>query len=132
MSWYTLTYYAVEVACGHLIALLVVAGFVALVVGINLVDAWGCRMHNRKLRHGAVRWSRSAEEHPSPVVEMPDSIRAADARQLAATCIMRSAGQLLVNRFQRCGVNMHYRFIIFIAKNWLGEFFVARRCSTRV
>src|SRR5215468_6602901 len=57
---------------------------------------------------------------------MTDSIRAAHARYFAAAGIMRSAGQLLVNRLQRCGLNMYDHFIAFVTYDRLFEFFVPR------
>src|SRR5215471_20733544 len=48
------------------------------------------------------------------------------------TCIVRSVGQLLVNRFERCGVNMHDRFAEAVVNDRLREFFVSGRCSNRV
>src|SRR5215469_16091075 len=45
---------------------------------------------------------------------------------------MRSAGQLLVNRLQRCGVNVDHCFSVFVLNDWLREFFVSRDCSNGV
>src|SRR5215471_12231946 len=45
---------------------------------------------------------------------------------------MRSASQLLVNRLQRCGLNMYDHFIIFVTYCRLLEFFVPRHGSYRV
>src|SRR5215468_1415340 len=63
---------------------------------------------------------------------MIDSIRAAHARYFAAAGIMRSAGQLLINRLQRCGLNMYDHFIVFVTYDRLLEFFVPRHGSYRV
>jgi len=45
---------------------------------------------------------------------------------------MRSAGQLLVNRLQRCGVNMYDHFGVFVTNIRLWELFVSRHGSNRV
>jgi hypothetical protein len=45
---------------------------------------------------------------------------------------MRSAGQLLVNRLQRRGVNMYDHFIVFVPTYRLWEFFVSRHGSNPV
>ena len=49
----------------------------------------------------------STEEDPLPVAEAANSIYTADDGEFARAGIVRTAGQLLVDRFQRCGVNMH-------------------------
>jgi hypothetical protein len=45
---------------------------------------------------------------------------------------MRSVSQLPVDRLQRCGVNMHDRFTVFVTDDRLREFFVSRHASNRV
>jgi hypothetical protein len=57
-------------------------------------------------------------------------VYAADGRECLCAGIVRTAGQLLVNRFQRCGMNM-YDYLAF-ARNWLRERFTSRRLPQRV
>jgi hypothetical protein len=45
---------------------------------------------------------------------------------------MRSAGELLVNRLQRRGVNMYNHFAVFVTNDRLWEFFISRHGSNRV
>src|SRR5262249_41595086 len=91
-----------------------------------------CTRHNRTLRHRAVGWTRPAEEDPLPVVQMPDSVRAANARECTAACVMRSTCQLFVDWLQRCGMNMYNHFTVFVSNDRLWEFFVSRHGSNRV
>src|SRR5581483_3413355 len=89
-----------------------------------------CPGYDRALRHRAVRRSSSTEKHAPPVIEVANSIRAADARKLTRTGIVRAAGQLLVNRFQRCGLNMYN--LLAVACDGLGELLAAGRSPRRV
>src|SRR5207302_270384 len=76
------------------------------------------------------RWVASRSNDALPVLKMSTSVRTADQREFARTCIMQAAGQLLVDRFQRSGVNVHDYFTV--PGNWLQKFFVSRHFAKPV
>ncbi len=88
-----------------------------------------CPRYHRALRHRTEGRTRSAEKYASTVVEMPHSVRTADKREFLRTRIVRTAGQLFVDRFQRRRINM-YKYLA-IAGNWLRERFTSRWLSQR-
>jgi ribosome-binding ATPase YchF (GTP1/OBG family) len=61
---------------------------------------------------------------------MPNPVCATDHGKFTRTGIVRTAGQLLVDRFQRRRVNMHDCFTV--VNDWLREFFITRRYSKLV
>jgi hypothetical protein len=49
----------------------------------------------------------SSEEDTPAIMEVPHSIRTADERELAWAGVVQAACQLLVNRLERRGANLH-------------------------
>jgi hypothetical protein len=56
---------------------------------------------------------------------MPDPVGTADERNFAWTGVMRAAGHLLVDRLERCGVDMNDNFVVARDRFW--ELVTSRR-----
>jgi hypothetical protein len=61
---------------------------------------------------------------------MPHSIDAADARERVGAGVVGAAGQLLVDWLQRGRMNMYDHLAV--ARDWLFERLVSRRCTQRM
>ncbi len=75
--------------------------------------------HNGAFRHATVRRPRATEEHPRTVVKAPNSIHAAHDGQFAVRCVVRAAGHLLIDGFERRGPNVNDHLVFF--RNGFGK-----------
>src|SRR5260370_21281919 len=69
--------------------------------------------HGSALCHAAVKGPRSGEEHSRTVVQASNSVHASHDRQFADRSVMRTAGHLLVDRFERSSANVHDHLVLF-------------------
>jgi hypothetical protein len=67
----------------------------------------------------------SSEEDTPAIMELPYSIRTADERKLAWTSVVRATCQLLVDRLERRGANLHDD--LFVTGDWFRELLAAGR-----
>src|SRR5271165_4345617 len=68
-------------------------------------------MDDGELSHGPIRWPRPGEEHPSAVMQLTNSIRAAYGRELTVRRIVRATGHLFVEGLERSGAYMDEHLI---------------------
>jgi hypothetical protein len=83
--------------------------------------------HDGELRHRSVRGARSAKEDALAVAEMADSVRAANDGEFPRAGVVRAAGELLVDRLKRGGVNADEDLAI--AGDGFGELLTAGRLA---
>src|SRR5690242_16521890 len=84
-----------------------------------------CLGYNCALGHCAIRRTASAEEDSLAIGEAPNSICAADKREFPGSRVVRPAGQLLIDRLERSGEDLHYDFTF--ARDGLREFVTSGR-----